>query len=260
MFKQVNVEREDLLPPTEAPREDERPLPFTGHLEELRWRIWICVGALLLTTAGSFAWTAQLIAWLRAPAGAFLPTLAFLAPTEAFLAHVNVAVGSGVILSAPVVLTQCWRFVRPALAPPMQRWSALVIGSGSALFLGGVAFAYTVLLPVALKFLLTFGTPTLEPVISIGQYVSFVMTVLLASGLVFELPLVIGVLTAGGVLTPEGLRRQWRAAYLGIAVAAAFLTPTPDVVTMLLLMVPLLALYESSILLARVVARRRQGP
>ena len=245
-----------VVEPTSAA--SKRKLSLVDHLDELRGRLWRCILTVALTTLVSFTRTHQLIAWLKAPAGAALPRLAFFSPAESLMAYLQVAVTAGIMLSMPVLLYQAWAFIRPALTTREQRLGTIFIGWGSALFGLGIAFAYWMLLPVTLRFLLTFGTPELEPIISVSQYLGFVTTLLLVSGAVFELPLVVFLLASIGIVTPQQLRRQWRVAYLAMVIGAAVLTPTPDAATMLLLTVPMLALYEFSIVVARLaVAMRR---
>ena len=244
--------RERHLPPDE----EERRLPVTGHLEELRRRLWICVGAIGLASALSVAWTGQLIDWLKRPAGSLLPRLAFFSPPEALLAYMKVAVMAGLVVCVPVVLSQLWAFVRPGLARKERGYGLVFIWWGSALFLAGGAFAYWVLLPVSLRFLLGFGADELEPVISISRYLSFTTMVILACGVVFQWPLVVFLLAKLGVIRPQTLRRKWRHAVVGMAVVGAILTPTTDVATLLLMTVPMFALYEVSIWIAQLVAPR----
>jgi len=236
--------------------EEERRLPIVGHLEELRKRLWICVGAILLASALSMAWTGQLIDWLKRPAGPLLPRLAFFSPPEALLAYMKIAVTAGLVLCVPVVLSQLWAFVRPGLARKEQRYGLIFIWWGSALFLAGGAFAYWVILPVSLRFLLGFGGEQLEPVISISRYLSFTTMVILACGVVFQWPLVVFLLAKLGVIRPQTLRRKWRHAVVGMVVVGAVLTPTADVATLLLMTIPMLVLYEVSIWIARFAASR----
>lgn len=244
--------RERRPPPDEA----ERRLPVTGHLEELRRRLWVCVAAMLLASALSVAWTGRLIDWLKRPAGPLLPRLAFFSPPEALLAYMKVAVMAGLVLCVPIVLSQLWAFVRPGLARKERGYGLVFIWWGSALFLAGAAFAYWVILPVSLRFLLGFGGGQLEPVISISRYLSFTTMVILACGVVFQWPLVVFLLAKLGVIRPQTLRRKWRHAVVGMVVVGAILTPTTDVATLLLMTIPMLALYEVSIWIARFAASR----
>ena len=232
---------------------------MTEHLEEVRKRLWVCVGVIVLASGLNVVWAGRLIDWLKRPAGPALPRLAFFSPPEAVLAYMKVAVTAGLILSMPVLLYELWAFIRPGLTPRERRYGLGFVWWGSVLFLAGGAFAYWVLLPVSLQFLLGFGGGQLEPVISISRYLSFTMMVILVSGGVFQLPIAVLLLTKLGVLNPQMLRRKWRHALVTMVVAAAILTPTTDASTMLLMTVPMLALYEISIWIATFATRRRRS-
>lgn len=238
------------------PGTHEQRLPVVGHLEELRKRLWVCVGVVLAASMGSFTFAGGLVDWLKRPAGSWLPRLAFFSPPEAFAAHMKVAVMVGLALSMPVVLYELWAFVRPGLSRKERHYGLAFIGWGSLLFLAGCAFAYRVILPVSLQFLLGFGAGELVPVISIGQYLSFTTTVILACGLVFQWPLAVFLLTKLGLMQAKTLRRNWRQAVVGMVVVGALLTPTTDVATLLLMTVPMLALYEVSCWIAKIAAAR----
>lgn len=226
---------------------NERRLPIVGHLEELRKRLWGCVVVITLASMVSFVWTGQLIEWLKRPAGPVLGRLVFFSPPEAFLAYMKVAITVGLFISAPVVLAQVWAFVSPGLTARERRYGFGFIWWGSVLFLAGGAFAYWALLPVSLRFLLSFGDGQVEPVISISRYLSFTTMMILSCGLAFQLPLVMFILARLGLVSAHMLRQKWRHAVVAIVVASAILTPTADVATLLLLAVPMLALYELSI-------------
>lgn len=256
------AEREDAgvtaSPEASSPRrQGERKLPIVSHLDELRRRLWICLLGVSVASVASFGATEPLIEWLKRPAGDTLPALAFFSPPEAMLAYFKVAITAGLVLCTPLLLYELWAFVRPGLTLKERRYGLAFIWWGTLLFLGGVAFAYGVLLPVSLQFLLGFGGGHIIPVISISKYLSFTTMVLLACGAVFELPLAVALLARLGVVTPLMLRQQWRHAVVAILVAAALLTPTTDVATMVLLVVPMLALYELSVWVAGFAMRRR---
>lgn len=225
----------------------ERRLSVVSHLEELRKRLWGCLVVIMLASMISFAWTGRLIEWLKRPAGPALGRLVFFSPPEAFLAYMKVAITVGLFLSAPVILAQIWAFVSPGLTARERRYGFGFIWWGSLLFLAGGAFAYWALLPVSLRFLLSFGDGQIEPVISISRYLSFTTMMILSCGLTFQLPLVMFVLARLGLVNSTMLRQKWRHAVVAIVVASAILTPTADVATLLLLAVPMLALYELSI-------------
>ena len=236
-------------PPADHPADSPR-LTILEHLEELRLRLTVCVIAVVAGTFASFGFAPRLLEWLRKPAGPSLQTLAFFSPTEAFGAYMKLAIACGIALAMPVMLFQIWRFVRSGLTWRERLYGALFVWCGSALFVAGLAFAYWVCLPLFLRFLLSIGAPTLQPVVSIGHYLSFVTGVMLSCGVLFELPLVIVLLTRMGMLMPESLQKHRAAAVLTLLIIAACVTPTTDAVSLLVMTVPLLVLYELSIWLA----------
>ena len=218
-----------------------------GHLEELRKRAWLCVGSVVLASALSLHWSGWVIEWLKRPAGMALPALAYFSPAEAFIAYMKISVMAGVVCSMPVILHQLWRFVQPGLTSGESRYGRVLVRFGSLLFLAGGAFAYWVILPGSLSFLLGFGGAQLQPVISIDRYLSFASSVIFACGAVFQLPLVVFVLTKLRVVDAALLQSKWRHAAVVVLIAAAILTPTAVAATLLLLAVPMLGLYEVSV-------------
>ena len=230
-------------------------LTFAAHLEELRRRLGISLAALLVAVGISFTQIERIIRWLAHPVEWLLPRFAYFSPTEPLVAYVNVAGLAGLILAMPVILTQLWAFVRAGLTPRERSSGLVFIGWGSVLFVAGVAFAYYGLLPVSLRFLLGIGKEYLEPVISINRYLSFVTTLALWCGVIFELPVVLWLLAKVGVVTPEWLRQQRPYAILILVIIAAIVTPTTDPVNLLLLAVPMVVLYEISTLITRFAMR-----
>src|SRR3989338_8059153 len=225
----------------------ERRLPILDHLEELRKRVWGCVAVILLASIVSFAWTDQLVGWLKRPAGPALQRFAFFSPPEAFLAYMKVAITVGLFLSAPAILAQVWAFVSPGLTARERRYGVGFIWWGSSLFLAGGAFAYWALLPVSLRFLLNFGHGQMEPVMSVSRYLSFTLAVILSCGLVFQLPLVMFVLARLGLVSAHMLRQKWRHAVVAIVVAAPTLAPAGVGAPFWLSVFPILPLPEFSI-------------
>ncbi len=247
----------DPEPHQATPVPGDAPLSFASHLDELRRRLAVSLLAFLVATGLAACKTGLLIEWLRAPAGDRLPVFAFFSPTEAFVAHVTVAVLGGVLLSSPFILAQAWGFIRRGLTPQERTRGLAFVGWATGLFLAGCAFAYAVLLPVSLRLLLDIGRAYLEPVISIDRYVSFVTALIFWCGVSFELPAILVLLARLGIVTSEWLRQQRPYAILIIVVIAAVATPTTDAVTLLLLAGPLAALYELSVWLTRL---RRPKP
>jgi sec-independent protein translocase protein TatC len=227
-----------------------------GHLEELRGRLLKAVLALAIATIGSLFLSERAINLLAEPVGG-LDKLQAIEVTENIAVFMRVALLSGVILAMPVILYQLLRFVLPGLKPNEKRWLYLVILFGSLLFAAGVAFAYFVMLPASVKFLLEFLAVETKPRIS--NYINFVTNLLFWMGVAFQTPLIIFALAKFNLVSAATLAKRWREGLVIIAILAAVITPTIDPVNMALLMVPLLGLYWLSVLLAFLARRRPQS-
>jgi sec-independent protein translocase protein TatC len=228
---------------------ENKKLTIIEHLEELRTRLIIAVLALLVATTLSFVFTGKLLEILLIPSGGIKPV--FLKPTEMFITYFKVALIGGVALSMPVIVYQVIQFIVPGLKANEKRYMFFVVPGATFLFLLGITFGYLVLLPFALKYLLTFGGDIASAFISIGEYVSFVVTLLLWMGVAFELPMIIVFLAKLGVVSQKQLRGYWKYALVGAFVIAAIITPTPDPFNQSLVAVPLYLLYEVGVLVAR---------
>lgn len=225
----------------------EEQMPFLAHLAELRSRLIKILLAIGVGFGGSYTFSDHILDWLRQP----LPQkLVFISPTEAFLANLKVSFFAGVVITLPFSLFQVWRFIAPGLKPGEKGYAFSFIAFGSLLFSVGALFAYYLVLPLGLHFLLSYGYPGLQPMISVGPYISFCMVILFTFGLVFNLPVVAVLLTRMGLVDSALLARNRRYAILVIFIVAAVLTP-PDVFTQILLGLPLVLLYEFSIWLSR---------
>lgn len=235
-------------------------MPFLDHLEELRGRlIWVAVTVLLLSIGGFFIVTElDVIGLLKRPITPLVPEgmLLFTSPTEPMTVTLKLSFVVGLILSMPVIIYQTWAFLSPALFEREKKAVVPAVIGGFVLFLLGVAMAYFLVLPLGLRFLLGFQTQALSPMITIGEYLKFATRMILAFGVIFELPLVCLLLAALGLIDAGTLRKYRRHSIVGVAVVSAILTPA-DVGSMLMMMVPLVLLYEISILLVAVVVRRR---
>ena len=233
-------------------RSDDK-LPFMDHLEELRHRLIVIVAGIAVGFAASYGFSQQILFLLQRP----LPTkLVFIAPTEAFLVNIKVALYAALFLSAPLILFEVWKFVAPGLYEHERRYSYPFLIMSTVLFLVGGLFAYFVLLPVVLHFLITQGGDLWKPNITLSSYLAFCMKLILAAGLLFEFPVLIYFLTKVGVVTPEFLVKNRKYALLAAFIIAAVLTP-PDVFSQILLAVPLFLLFEVSILVAKRVTSAR---
>jgi sec-independent protein translocase protein TatC len=239
---------------------DREEMPFMDHLEELRWRLlWSVLAVFIAAIVGYFIVTQlNVLGLLIRPIEPFLEgsRLKYLSPMEPFFITLKLAVTVGLILASPVVIYQIWAFLSPALLPSEKRTIVPALYFGLVLFLVGVAMAYYLVLPLTLSFSMGFQTDALEQNIVIGEYLSVVTRLLIAFGLVFELPVVISVLAALGVVTPEFLASKRRHAIAGITILSSLITPG-DVISTVIMMVPLILLYEISIAVAKVLYRKR---
>lgn len=229
-----------------------KDMTILGHFTELRKRLLVMVVALAMGVIASFAFSQKIAEFLAAPIGG-LSAMSSIEVTENVSAFMKISLLSGVIIALPVLLFEILAFVIPGLKPSERKWIWMVIPVATVFFVGGVAFAYFVMLPAALPFLLDFMGITTSPRPS--NYFSFVLNLMFWVGVCFEMPLVVFVLARLGIVNVKGLLKQWRVAIIGSAVLAALITPTPDPVNMGLMMIPLLGLYIVSILFA-VFARR----
>ena len=233
-------------------------MTLVEHLEELRK----CVIKSLLAVAATFAvcwfFVEPLAEFLAQPIYAVVPgkKLAFLGITDPFIMYVKIAALAALFLASPIVLYQVWRFVAPGLYRRERLYAIHFVVFGSLFFTGGGAFAYYVAFPFAVEFLVNMGA-AFDPVITVDRYFRFLMVVVLGLGLMFELPLVIFFLAQIGVVTPAFLMRNFRWAVLLIFVAAALITPTPDVVNLCLFALPTIALYLLGVGAAALVGRKK---
>ncbi|MDZ4159262.1 MAG: twin-arginine translocase subunit TatC [Anaerolineaceae bacterium] len=234
------------------PAAEGKSMTLWEHLGELRIRLFKALIALVLTTFISFLFAEKLVDILARPIGG-IGAMVSIEVTENISIFMKVSLLSGFVLAFPPILYQLLAFILPGLTPKEKQWVLMIIPVGFLLFVSGVVFAYYVLLPTALPFLINFmGIRTIpRPV----NYFSFVTNLLFWIGVCFEMPLLVYVLARFKVVTPGLLARQWRVAVLIIAILAAVITPTPDPVNMGLLMIPLFALYLLSILFARLAIR-----
>jgi sec-independent protein translocase protein TatC len=225
------------------------------HLDELRTRIFVSLGALAIGFAVAFVFHRHLLHWLNAPLPDDRGKPITLSVAEPFLTAMKVSLLAGLALALPVVLWQLWGFLAPAVEPHSERTVLGFVALATVLLIAGVAFGYWIVLPKAVSFLTNFDEQQFNAQIRAKDYYGFVMTVLLAVGLVFELPIFMLALVRLGVLSTSTLRRKRRLGYFIVAVVAVLL-PGIDPVTTTFEMVPLLILYEASIWLSVLVERR----
>lgn len=237
---------------------DEKKLPLTTHLQELRKRLVLSFIAVGAGFALCYAFSESIFDILSAPLLKMMPTggsLIFTSVAEAFFTYMKVAFISGLILASPFVLYQIWAFVAPGLYRHEKKYVIPFVLAGSFFFAIGILFAYYVALPVGFKFLLGFATDFIKPLPSMKEYLSFSIKFLLAFGLVFEFPVVLVLLVRIGVVDAKTLAKQRKYAILLIFIFAAILTP-PDIISQLIVALPMIGLYELSILLSKLFGKK----
>jgi sec-independent protein translocase protein TatC len=237
--------------------EPEKEMTFLEHLEELRWRI---IYSLIGIVVGS------IIAWifidflvdviLLKPAKDSGAVLQNLRPFGQLFLFMQIAIMVGMIISIPNIFYQFWQFISPALRKKEKRYIFWIVAFSSVCFLGGIAFAYFAMLPLTLKFAAEFGSESIKNEFSIDEYMSIIISVMLAAGFVFELPMISFFLSKLGILKPSIMRKYRRHAIVIIMILAAFLTPGADPVSQLVLAVPLVVLYEISIFISKISQKK----
>jgi len=249
------------MKPDQAIDSDEKEMSFLDHLEELRIRIIRAVLGLLVATIVCGLFSDWIIneAILR-PSRSTNPPLTLIntIPYGQITFYMVVIIVAGIILCSPWILYQLWKFIQPGLLMKEQKYIWWIVFFTTFCFLAGVAFAYFIMLPYMLQFFSTFGTAGITNMISITEYMSFVLQLILISGLIFELPMVSYFLARLGILTPRFMRRFRRHAVVVILILAAIVTPTTDPFTMGVFALPMLLLYELSIGIAAIAKRKRE--
>jgi len=240
-------------------KDNMKEMGFLDHLEELRWRLLKILFSVILLKIICFTVSDYFIELLLKPSKMLQPdmTIQVLKVQGMLMLKFGVALVMGMVLSIPVIAYQFWAFIAPGLYADEKKWGPLLVISVSLFFLAGVAFAYYVLVPFAIKFLTAIGSPDVEKNISINYYAKFVMQMVVASGLIFQMPIASFILTKMDLITPAFLRKSWRYAVIIILILAAFITP-PDPVSMILMGVPLFFLYELSIVVSRLASGKEK--
>lgn len=229
-----------------------------GHLGELRRRITYIAIAVVVCVIAAFIEKDYVFAILLRPLhNTQVTELTTLGVTEAFMQVLKVSIYAGLIVSLPFILYQFWAFVMPALYENEKRSVIPYVFFTTGLFLAGVAFAYFIVLPVGLRFMVGYGGEFFNQLLQAERYINFVSMFLLAFGVVFELPLIMMLLAWAGIVNHTVMRRVRKYAVLVMAVIAMVFTPSQDPVSMALMLIPLLLLYEFGIWLARLAMRRR---
>jgi sec-independent protein translocase protein TatC len=229
--------------------QDEGNMTLIAHLHELRARLTRSAFGIFIAVCLCWGFSEYIFNFVREPAVKYLPGggLVFTAPMDKFLAHLNLSMVAGLIISSPFWLFQLWKFISPALYRNERKLVVGFVGAGTFQFLLGVAFCYYIVLPGAIEFLFNFGGDLDKPMITIKDYISFFTQMAVMFGLTFEIPVVLTFLGFLGVLTQKFLIEKRRYSIVINAVIAAIAAP-PDTYSMILLMIPLMVMYEISII------------
>lgn len=225
----------------------DRELTLVEHLSELRGRVIFCLIALGITCVTSFIFVSDVLKILKLPAAGLIDRLVYFSPEESLLIYMRISFSCGFVLSMPAILYQIWAFCSPALEEKTKRHSVCFILSCFLSFVVGGLFAFFILIPPALRFCFNFAKDDFEPLISASKYISFVVNLIIASGLMFQMPVASFVFTRIGIINAGTLRSKYKYAFVAILILAAVITPTTDIFNMMVLAVPMLFLYEISI-------------
>ena len=260
-FQAPEKKQEEPEEDEEEGAEDDVPMSIMGHLNELRRRLFRIVIIVLLGFVAFYGVSEPLYAFLSAPLQACMPEgskLIYTSPQGAFFTYMKVALVASLFGTSPFSFYQLWAFIAPGLYREERRAVLPLAFFSSIFFLAGAAFCFFLVFPIAFKFFMGFATETIVPMISVEEYLSFALKLLIAFGLVFEMPLFAYFLSRFGLLTPEFMRRTRRYAILVIFIVAAILTP-PDVFSQCLMALPMLLLYEVSIYVSAMAYKKKDS-
>jgi sec-independent protein translocase protein TatC len=237
---------------------DSKAQSLYEHLAELRTRLIHSAYILFLSTCGTYYFSEDIFNLVRAPIIPFLQGggLIFTHPMDKFVAHLKLSLVFGILVSCPLLFYQAWKFIAPGLYSREKKYAIGFICTGTGLFFLGAAFSYFIALPMAFEFLMSFGGSADKPMISINEYMGFFSQMCLMFGVAFELPLVLVILGMMGFVSQQFLRQNRRYAVMVIAIVAAIITP-PDVLSMLLMLVPMWLLFEVAVFLVGFFERKR---
>lgn len=235
-------------------------MSFWEHLEELRWRLIKCAVAVALCAIPCGIFWKKIFDIVMVYPLRFTnpkPELIYTAPAESVILSIKIAIAGGIILSVPLIFYQLWKFVSPALYGKEKKIVLPVVIASSMFFIIGVAFSYMAF-PLLMKFLISFASDKIAPLFKVGDYFGFLLKISMAFGVVFELPVVTYVLARLGLITASFLVKKFRYAILIIFIIAAVLTP-PDILSQLMLALPLLVLYGVSIVVAFFASKEKKS-
>jgi sec-independent protein translocase protein TatC len=233
----------------------EKKLTLVGHLAELRKRIAIAGAAFLAASGVSYSYIQPLVKNVLKPGAKF--EFIYVAPPELLLAYIKLSLLAGTVIASPISLWEIWAFVKLGLKKEEKKYIIFSFIGGTIFMVLGAVFAYKIILPFTLAFFANLSTQDIKPMISFKNYIDFITTILLSFGLVFEMPILIILLTRFGIIKVEFLTKNRKYAVLIIVTLAAIITP-PDVISQILLASPMLILFEISIIASKITTRKKR--
>ncbi len=237
-------------------RKEDREMPFWDHLEELRRVVLRSIGVILFATLAAYIFSGRLLDRIVVSS---IGQATFLSPMEAFNARLKIAFLLGIVASAPIVLWQLWSFVVPGLLNKEKKMVGPIVFWSVLLFYAGIAFSYFYVTPTVLRLLVGFGTTHVRPQIAVSYLIDFIITMSVASGILFELPVAVAILSMIEIVTPDFLIRRWRHAVIVTFVLTAIITPGDVFIAQIVLGLPVLLLYFSSVLVSRAIWRGKRA-
>ena len=226
-------------------------LPFWGHIDELRSRLFKSAIAVAIAACLFYPFLDPFLAFLIKPVG----KVVFTSPSDAFVVRLIVLISGGVVLALPVIIYQLWQFAAAGLKENERKYVRYFAPASFILFVVGSVFGYWVIVPVGMKFLLSFSTESIVPMLTLPNYISFIVSLVLAFGICFQLPLILMFLAKIGIVTPAFLVQKRKHAIVLILIASAILTPSPDAISQILMAGPLLVLYELGVAASKLIQR-----
>jgi sec-independent protein translocase protein TatC len=241
-----------------AKERGDKPMSIVGHLNELRSRLIISlVSITVITLAGFFFFSDYILAVINKP---FLKTglkLSVFSLSEGFVIRAKAALIAGIFVCFPIIIYEIWKYIVPAIGKRDRRFIGGSVVASVFLMYSGIVLTYFFLLPIAIKMLLSFTPENMNNIIEAGKYLSFVFLFCLAMGFMCELPIIIMILTKLGIITPEILIKKRKYAIVLIWIIAAIFTPGPDILSQALVAVPIMLLYELSIIISKIMIKRK---
>lgn len=235
--------------------DEEARLTLVEHLGELRKRLIISCLAIILGSVLCYNYIDKIIQLVVKPAAGL--EFIYLSPPELFIAYVKISLILGLAVALPIVLFQIWMFIKPGLKEKERQHVLFAMFMGIIFFTMGIVFAYYIIIPMTIQFFIKMSVDQIAPLFSFANYISFISSLLLSFGLVFEMPLIVILLTQLGLVKPDTFKKSRKMVILGTFIAAAILTP-PDVVSQTMMAIPMLVLYEFSIIISTIIYGKNQ--